>query len=166
MNTTTTNSSAIEDRSAGVVVVPDPQPPLCATPAELKRLLEIMRHEILPLTQTGVASGSKVFGAAILDAGMQQCIHANTNRETECPLFHGEVHTIYTWSKTVPDATQRRALAKSSVFLSTHEPCCMCISSILWSGFTKVFYFFNYEYTANQGIPYDIQTMHELWSVY
>ena len=47
----------------------------------------------------------------------------------------------------------------------SHEPCCMCISSILWSGFTKVYYFFPYTVTAAQGIPHDINTMHELWGV-
>ena len=40
----------------------------------------------------------------------------------------------------------------------------MCISSILWSGFTKVYYFFPYSVTAAQGIPHDIATMHELWN--
>ena len=41
----------------------------------------------------------------------------------------------------------------------------MCISSILWAGFTKVYYLFPYTITAAQGIPHDINTMHELWGV-
>jgi tRNA(Arg) A34 adenosine deaminase TadA len=41
----------------------------------------------------------------------------------------------------------------------------MCISSILWCGFHTVYYLFSYETTAAQGIPYDIETMHELWGV-
>jgi hypothetical protein len=42
----------------------------------------------------------------------------------------------------------------------------MCISSIVWSGFTRVFYFFGYEETKDQGIPHDINIMHELWGVH
>ena len=159
-------SGTVEDRSAGVHVIPNPRPPPQATAAELKRLLTIIRDDILPLTRAGVANGSKMFGAAILDASLSRCITANTNNENDCPLWHGEVHTIYQWSQTLPDAAARRAAAKQSVFLSTHEPCCMCVSSILWSGFTQVYYLFSYEYTKAQGIPYDIQTMHELWYVY
>ena len=39
------------------------------------------------------------------------------------------------------------------------------ISSIVWAGFRKVFYLFPYSITSEQGIPHDIQTMHELWGV-
>ena len=41
----------------------------------------------------------------------------------------------------------------------------MCISSIVWAGFPYVYYFFPYSKTTEQGIPHDIQTMHELWGV-
>jgi tRNA(Arg) A34 adenosine deaminase TadA len=139
------------------------QPPLTATVPELQRLLKVIEKDIFPVTEVGVAAGNKVFGAAILDADLQN-LHAYTNCETECPLFHGEVKAIYEWSKITPAAT-RGAVAQSSIFLATHEPCCMCMSSILWSGFRKVYYFFSYTHTTAQGIPHDINTMHELWSV-
>ena len=38
-------------------------------------------------------------------------------------------------------------------------------SSIVWAGFRKVYYLFPYSTTTKQGIPHDIQTMHELWGV-
>jgi tRNA(Arg) A34 adenosine deaminase TadA len=139
------------------------QPPLTATVPELQRLLEVIEKSILPVTKEGVAAGNKVFGAAILDADLEN-VHAYTNCETECPLFHGEVKAIYEWSKITPAAT-RGAAAQSSIFLATHEPCCMCMSSILWSGFRTVYYFFSYTHTTAQGIPHDINTMHELWGV-
>ena len=110
-----------------------------------------------------VAAGNKVFGAAILNPDYS-CSVASTNVETECPLFHGEVKCIYDWSKATPPA-QRGSLAQQSIFLCTHEPCCMCVASILWSGFNKIFYFFPYATTSAQGIPHDINTMHELWGV-
>ena len=47
----------------------------------------------------------------------------------------------------------------------THEPCCMCISSIVWSGFKRCYYLFPYETTRDQGIPHDLNIMYELWRV-
>ena len=41
----------------------------------------------------------------------------------------------------------------------------MCVSSILWAGFKRIYYFLPYETTTAQGIPHDINTMHELWGV-
>jgi len=151
-------------QTEGVVIDPSAQrAPLTATAAEIKQLLTVIEKDILPKTEAGVAAGNKVFGAAVLDKDLN-VIHADTNTETECPLFHGEVKVIYEWSQKVP-AAQRGPAAVKSIFLATHEPCCMCISSIVWSGFNKCYYFFPYAVTAAQGIPYDINTMHELWGV-
>jgi tRNA(Arg) A34 adenosine deaminase TadA len=151
--------------SEGVVIdATKQQPPLTATPAEIKRMLQCMQDEILPITTDSVTNkGNKVFGAAVLDADLKTVL-ADTNTETTCPLFHGEIKVIYEWAKITP-APQRGPAAQSSIFLATHEPCCMCISSIVWSGFKKVFYFFPYAVTSAQGIPHDINTMHELWGV-
>lgn len=141
----------MEDPTAGVVIdTAKEKPPLTATAAELKLLLECIRDKIFPVTQKGVEAGNKVFGAAVLNPSFETVI-ADTNTETTCPLFHGEVKLIYEWSKIVP-AKDRGPAAQSAVFLATHEPCCMCISSIVWSGFTKVFYFFPYTSTAAQGV--------------
>ena len=130
---------------------------------ELFQMLKVIEEEILPKTVEGVNQGNKVFGAAILDSDFNT-IHTATNDETTCPLFHGEMNLIYEWSKKCPPAT-RGPIAKSSTFLSTHEPCCMCISGITWTGFQKVFYLFPYELTSEQGIPHDLNIMYELWGV-
>jgi len=138
-------------------------PPLEPTAEEIKQMLLIIEDEILSKTTGGVSSGNKVFGAAVLKEDFS-LDYAETNAETVCPIFHGEVHCIYQWSKRTP-ANLRGPIAQKSVFLSTHEPCMMCISSIVWAGFRKVYYFFPYSKTTEQGIPHDIQTMHELWGV-
>ena len=138
-------------------------PELTANADELERMLSCISDEIFPLTTEGVAKGNKVFGAAILNSALETTL-VETNSELTSPLFHGEVHAIYNWCKIVPSG-QRGPSAKSSVFLSTHEPCCMCISSIVWTGFEKVYYLFPYSLTKEQGIPYDINIMHELWGV-
>lgn len=152
------------DEEGTVVIDPSQQrPALTATPSELRQLLTIIQNDILPKTRQGVSKGNKVFGAAVLNPDFSVS-YADTNEETTCPLFHGEVKVIYEWSKIV-DASQRGPVAQKSVFLATHEPCCMCISSIVWAGFNKCFYFFPYSSTSAQGIPHDINTMHELWGV-
>jgi tRNA(Arg) A34 adenosine deaminase TadA len=140
-----------------------PQPALEATAAQLSRMLAVIENEIVPKTRVCVAAGNKVFGAAVLGPELQTLV-ADTNHEMECPLFHGEVYVIQKWAAQTPPAL-RGPSAKSAVFLSTHEPCCMCIASLVWAGFTKIFYFFPYEATSSQGIPYDIDIMHELWRV-
>lgn len=107
-------------------------PPLEATPQELQRMLAIIEKDIFPLTEKGVANGNKVFGAAILDKDFDP-VTIQTNCEMKSPLFHGEIHCIYEWSnQTAPD--KRGDAAKEGVFLSTHEPCCLCISGIVWTG--------------------------------
>lgn len=123
--------------------------PLSATPDQIRKMYAVIEKEVLPKTKQGVQEGNKVFGAAILDANLT-CRVCTTNAETTCPIFHGEVHCIYQWSQVTP-AEERGPMAQSSVFLSTHEPCCMCISSILWAGFQTVYYFFPYSITTAQG---------------
>ena len=137
--------------------------PLEASAADLSRMLAVIESEILPKTRTAVAAGNKVFGAAVLDDSLKTLV-ADTNHEMLSPLYHGEVYVIQRWAEQTP-ARERAASAARANFLSTHEPCCMCISSIVWSGFRRVYYFFPYEATTSQGIPYDVEIMHELWRV-
>jgi tRNA(Arg) A34 adenosine deaminase TadA len=157
----------IDDAAGMVVVTAPPRTSPTLTAAQIGIMLEVIRTDILPLTKRKVSMGSKMFGAAILEnLETMRLLHADTNDEITCPLFHGEVKCIYAWSQQQALAVaDRRTIAASSVFLSTHEPCCMCISSILWSGFHTVYYLFSYQTTKAQGIPYDIETMHELWGV-
>lgn len=146
-----------------VVVTDTPRPKLTATGDELLKMLRIIEQDILPLTETGVANGNKMFGAAILDH-KYNCVHPDTNAESLCPTFHAEVKCIVSWSERTP-AKDRGPIAQRSIFLATHEPCMMCVSSIVWGGWNKCWYFFGYENTSEQGIPHDINTMHELWGV-
>ena len=59
-----------------------------------RRLLDVIDLDILPLTEAGVATGNKVFGAAILRKSDLSLVLAGTNDETTNPLWHGEVHTL------------------------------------------------------------------------
>jgi tRNA(Arg) A34 adenosine deaminase TadA len=136
-----------------------------ALPAEsVARLLDVIEHEIVPLTRAGVARGDKVFGAAILRAGDLSTVIAATNRETENPLFHGEISTINAYYAMVAADPSKRHPPGDSVFLSTHEPCTMCASAIAWGGFRRVFYLFSHEESRDSfAIGHDLQILKELY---
>ena len=62
--------------------------------ADVRRLLDVIEQEIVPLTRAGVAAGNKIFGAAIVRRADLSTVVAETNNETENPLWHGEIHAI------------------------------------------------------------------------
>ena len=57
-------------------------------PDLLDRLLATIEADGLPLTRAGIAAGNKAFGAALLDRAGRMVL-AETNNETENPLWHG-----------------------------------------------------------------------------
>jgi tRNA(Arg) A34 adenosine deaminase TadA len=127
----------------------------------VSRLLSVMENDIIPLTQRGVAEGNKVFGAAILRKSDLSLVVAETNNETENPLWHGEIHTLKRFYELgeKPDT-------KDLVFLSTHEPCTMCMSAITWAGFDNFFYFFSHEDSRDAfAIPHDLKILKEVFGL-
>ena len=124
-------------------------------------LLTAIEHHILPLTHEGVAAGNKVFGAALLDKRDYSVVLAGTNNETENPLWHGEVHTIKKFYEL-----NARPETRDLLFLSTHEPCSMCLSAITWSGFDNFFYFFSHQDSRDAfSIPHDLRILKEVFTL-
>lgn len=130
-----------------------------STDAVFNRMLDVIENDIVPITRQGVSEGHKVFGAAVLLKKDLSLVLAGTNHELECPLWHGEVYTIkeFYGMKNRPDP-------KDCVFLSTHEPCSMCLSAIAWAGFPEFYFLFSYEDTKDSfAIPHDIKMLKEVF---
>ena len=137
--------------------------PLPDPAALADRLLTIIEEDIVPKTRAGVASGNKLFGAAILKKTDLSLVVAGTNTETENPLFHGEISTLNEFYKL---PAQRRPATRDCLFLSTHEPCSLCLSAITWAGFDNFFYLFGYEDTRDAfNIPHDLKILQEVFRV-
>ena len=127
----------------------------------LKKILNIFLREVLPLTEIGVAKGSKIFGAAIIKKSDLSLIVAETNNEIESPLWHGEMHTL---KKFYELDTNKRPKEKDCMFLSSHEPCSMCLSAITFSGFDNFYYLFPYLETNNEfNIPHDLNILKDVF---
>ncbi len=127
------------------------------------RLLSIIEEDVVPRTRAGVEAGNKLFGAAILKKDDLSLVIASTNAETENPLFHGEIATLNAFYR-LPRKT--RPETRDCLFLSTHEPCPLCLSAITWAGFDNFTYLFGYEDTRDAfAIPHDLRILDEVFGV-
>jgi len=131
--------------------------------ASIDRFLEVIESDILPLTKAGVALGNKIFGAALLHKSDLSLLLAETNNEVESPLWHGEMHALKRYHE-LPAAS--RPAPQELLFLSTHEPCSLCMSAITWAGFDNFFYFFSHEDSRDAfAIPHDLKILKEVFDV-
>ena len=127
----------------------------------IDRVLDVLENEVVPKTMKGVRAGNKLFGAAILNKSDLSEVIVATNAETGNPLFHGEVTAIFDFYDLPED---QRPSAKDTIFIATHEPCPLCLSSITWGGWDNFFYLFTYEDSRDAyGIPHDIVMLDEIF---
>ena len=102
-----------------------------------------------------------MFGAAILRKSDLSLVVAETNDETDNPLWHGEVHAL----KKFYELSERPS-TRDLVFISTHEPCTMCMSAITWAGFDNFYYFFSHEDSRDSfAIPHDLKILKEVFGL-
>ena len=129
----------------------------------LDKFLDTFKNDILPLTIKGVDAGNKIFGAAIINKDDYSLVVAGSNNETENPIWHGETHTL---KKFYELDNKTRPNEKNCIFLSSHEPCSLCLSAITFSGFNNFYYLFPYESTSDEfNIPHDLNILKEVFNI-
>ena len=127
----------------------------------IDRVLSLIENEMVPKTMEGVKGGSKLFGAAVLKKSDLSTLLVATNTEADDPLLHGEITAIHSFYEIPKD---QRPSAKDAIFISSHEPCPLCLSGITWGGFDNFFYLFTYEDSRDAyGIPHDIVMLDEIF---
>ena len=129
----------------------------------LDKFIDVFKNNILPLTIKGVDNGNKIFGAAIINKDNYSLVTAGSNNETENPIWHGE---IYTLKKFYELDNKMRPKEKNCIFLSSHEPCSLCLSAITFSGFDNFYYLFPYQSTSEEfSIPHDLNILKEVFNI-
>jgi tRNA(Arg) A34 adenosine deaminase TadA len=107
---------------------------------KLQKILEVVRDEILPLTESEVSRGGGVSGGAILRADTLTSVMVGSDNRTENPLRHGDIDALNRFFKLPvrPDPSEL-------IFLATHDPCPMCAAALAWAGFKELWVFFGHE---------------------
>ena len=126
-------------------------------------IIDTILNKIIPETKISISKGNKIFGAAILKKSDYSIVSIGTNNEIENPLWHGEISALKNFYE-IP--IYERARTKDCIFISTHEPCSLCLSAITWTGFDNFYYFFPYSDTNNKfNIPHDLKVLKEVFKI-
>ena len=128
---------------------------------DIEKILSTIENDIIPKTRDSVLKGNKIFGGAILKKSDCSLVLADTNHELENPIWHGEMYVLkkfYEQKNHLP--------TKDLIFLSTHEPCSMCLSAITWAGFDNFIYLFSYEESRDLfAIPHDLNILNQVFNI-
>jgi tRNA(Arg) A34 adenosine deaminase TadA len=126
---------------------------------KIERMLDVIRDEILPLTECEVKRGNHLFGGAILRPDTMTSVMVGSNNRVESPLFHGEIDTLNRFFKLPV-----RPRADELIFLATHDPCPMCAAAIAWAGFREIWFLFGYrDVEESFGMPVNVEMYRELF---
>ena len=124
-------------------------------------ILDKILLDLLPLTTLEIQKGNKIFGAIILNKEDYSTISVGTNNEIINPLYHGEISSIINFFSNKVNLNPHDYL-----FISSHEPCSLCLSAITWSGFDNFIFLFPYEDTKNSfNIPHDLKILEEVFNI-
>ncbi len=128
--------------------------------SDFSTILDIFIDELIPLSNIAINKGNKIFGAFIVKKSDLSIVCMGTNEETKNPLFHGEISALFNLYETKYNNT------KDYYFISSHQPCSLCLSAITWSGFDNFYYFFPYEDTKHTfNIPHDLKILDEVFKI-
>ena len=124
------------------------------------KILDIFLNNLIPETKISVSEGNKIFGAFVLNKIDLNLVVTGVNNEIENPIYHGEISTIINFFKL------KNLNPKDYLFVSSHEPCSLCLSAITWSGFDNFYYLFPYDETKSTfNIPHDLKILKEVFKI-
>ena len=128
--------------------------------SDYNKILDIFINDLIPETKYSINKGNKIFGAFIVKKSDLSISSIGTNNEIINPLFHGEISALFNlFKKNIYNTNDY-------YFISTHQPCSMCLSAITWSGFNNFYYFFSYQDTKNDfKIPHDLNILSEVFKI-
>ena len=123
-------------------------------------ILDIIIDTLIPETKIAVQKGNKIFGAFVVKKSDLSIVITGTNNEITNPLYHGEISALFNFFKS------KNLNPKDYYFISSHEPCSLCLSAITWSGFDNFYYFFSYKETDSTfRIPHDLNILQEVFKI-
>ena len=127
---------------------------------KFNRLLDIFINDLIPQTRIAVKKGNKIFGAFIIKKSNLSLIITGINNEITNPLYHGEISALFNFFES------KKLNPKDYYFISSHEPCSLCLSAITWSGFDNFYYFFPYSDTKSDfNISHDLSILKEVFNI-
>ncbi|MFX1469977.1 MAG: nucleoside deaminase, partial [Promethearchaeota archaeon] len=106
-----------------------------------EKFMEIAFEE----AKLSLKEGNKGFGAIIIKNGKILAQSHDTEITENDPTAHAEINVIKKASKSLG-----REL-KNCILLSTHEPCPMCMTAVIWSKISELIYSVSIEDSLKQG---------------
>jgi tRNA(Arg) A34 adenosine deaminase TadA len=113
---------------------------------KVKMLLEVIRDEILPLTESESARGNAPSGSAILRADTLTSVMVGADNRITNPIFHGDIDAINRFFKLPVHPP-----AEELIFLASHDPCPLCAAAIAWAGFKELWVLFDQDAIEPKG---------------
>merc|ERR1711934_184337 len=107
-----------------------------------------MRHAVV-LAKEAVGAGGSPYGALIVDPARNEVIATGRNHAAHNPIWHGEMAAIANLSSLIKPSVYN--VAPTLELYTTAEPCPMCMSAIVWSGFGRVIYGTSIPFIVSQG---------------
>ncbi|CEM04494.1 unnamed protein product [Vitrella brassicaformis CCMP3155] len=126
-----------------------------------ERFTSLLEKEMLPELHKHTAEGGRIFGGAVLRKSDLSTVIVGSNKDYNGPIYHGETQTCIDFFALPAEG---RPHPHDCVFVSSHEPCSMCLSCLIWCGFKTIYYFFDYYDSRDQfDVPHDLDLTKQLF---